>query len=64
MSQVQPLRTLSREFSAPAEKDRVTRAAAALEANGITVLRALNRAEVKLIVLDLVPAGSQVHQGT
>ena len=56
-------RTLSGRFAAPAEEARVTRAAAALEANGITVLRASNRAEAKRIVLDLIPAGSQVHQG-
>ena len=41
----------------------MTRTAAALEANGITVLRAANSAEAKRIVLDLMPAGSQVHQG-
>ena len=40
------------------------RTAAALEANGITVLRARNSAEAKRIVLDLIPAGAQVHQGT
>src|SRR2546425_2493465 len=54
---------LSRRFAAPAEDARVTRTAAALEANGITVLRAPNSAEAKRIVLDLIPAGSQVHQG-
>jgi acyl-CoA hydrolase len=63
MSEVQPNRTLSREFSAPAEEESVARTAAALEANGITVLRAANSAEAKRIVLDLIPAGSQVHQG-
>jgi hypothetical protein len=63
MNEVQPNRTLSREFSAPAEEDRVARTAAALEANGITVLRAPNSAEAKRIVLDLIPVGSQVHQG-
>jgi acyl-CoA hydrolase len=63
MSEVQPIRTLSREFSAPAGEDRVARTAAALEANGITVLRAPNRAEAKRIVLDLIPAESEVHQG-
>ena len=63
MSEVQPNRTLSREFSAPAEEDRVARTAAALEANGITVLRAPNSAEAKRMVLDLIPTGSQVHQG-
>jgi acyl-CoA hydrolase len=63
MSEVQPNRTLSREFSAPAEEDRVARTAAALEANGITVLRAPSSAETKRMVLDLIPAGSEVHQG-
>jgi acyl-CoA hydrolase len=63
MNEVQPNRTLSREFLAPAEEDRVARTAAALEANGISVLRAPNSAEAKRMVLDLIPAGSQVHQG-
>jgi len=56
-------RALSRRFAAPAEDARATRTTAALEANGITVLRAPNSAEAKRIVLDLIPAGSQVHQG-
>jgi len=55
--------TLRRRYAAPAEDARVRRTAAALEANGITVLRAPNCAEAKRIVLDLIPAGSQVHQG-
>jgi acyl-CoA hydrolase len=63
MSEVQPNRTLSREFSAPAEENRVARTAAALEANGITVFRASSSAETKRMVLDLIPAGSEVHQG-
>ncbi|MEV7135303.1 LUD domain-containing protein [Arthrobacter sp. NPDC093128] len=64
MSEVQPLDgTLSRGFAAPAEDARVMRTAAALEAHGITVLRAPNAAEAKRIVLDLIPAGSQVHHG-
>ncbi|WP_426977888.1 LUD domain-containing protein [Pseudarthrobacter sp. O4] len=64
MSEVQPLNsTLGRGFSAPAEEVRVTRTAAALESNGITVLRAPNSAEAKRTVLDLIPAGSQVHHG-
>jgi hypothetical protein len=56
-------RTLSPRFAAPAEDARVARTAAALEANGITVLRAANSAAAKRIVIDLIPAGSQVHQG-
>ena len=55
--------TLRRRFAVPAEEARVRRTAAALEANGITVLRAPNSAEAKRIVLDLIPAGSHVHQG-
>jgi L-lactate utilization protein LutC len=39
------------------------RTAAALEAHGIAVLRAANAAEAKRVVLDLIPAGSQVHHG-
>jgi hypothetical protein len=64
MSEVQPLNsTLGRGFSVPAEDPRVMRTAAALEAHGITVLRAANAAEAKHIVLELIPAGSQVHHG-
>jgi hypothetical protein len=64
MSEVQPLDgTLSRGFSVPAEDARVMRTAAALEAHGIAVLRATNTAEAKRIVLDLIPAESQVHHG-
>src|SRR5207244_12178998 len=36
---------------------------AALEANGISVVRAANAAEAKQVVLGLIPDGSQVHQG-
>jgi hypothetical protein len=64
MNEVQPLNsTLSRGFSVPAEDARVMRTAAALEAHGIAVLRATNTAEAKRIVLDLIPAESQVHHG-
>ena len=65
MIEVQPEldNTLRRRFAAPAEDARVRRTAAALVANGITVLRARNKAEAKRFVLDLIPAGAQVHQG-
>jgi hypothetical protein len=65
MTAVQPAldTTLNRQFAEPAEDARATRTAAALGANGMTVLRAPNSAEAKRIVLDLIPAGSQVHQG-
>lgn len=52
-----------RRFASVADDARVTRTAAALEANGIRVLRAPNAAEAKRIVLDLIPDGSQVHSG-
>ena len=55
--------TLSRRFAATPQDARVTRTAAALEANGISVVRAPNVAEARRIVLDLIPEGSQVHHG-
>jgi len=42
---------------------RVTRTAGALEANGISVVRATDAEDAKRIVLELVPAGAQVHNG-
>ncbi len=55
--------SISRRFGTLADDDRVKRATAALEANGIKVLRAAGAAEAKQIVLDLIPDGSQVHHG-
>ena len=52
-----------RRYGTVADETRVTRAAAALERNGITVLRAANAAEAKRIVLALIPEGSHVHHG-
>jgi hypothetical protein len=52
-----------RRFGASADDARVLRTAAALEANGMTVLRATDAADAKRIVLGLVPQGSQVHLG-
>jgi hypothetical protein len=56
-------REISRRFGTLAEEARVKRTAAALEANGISALRAADAAEAKRIVLALIPAGSQVHHG-
>jgi L-lactate utilization protein LutC len=56
-------KSLAREFAAVAEDARVERTAAALEGNGISVVRAANAGEAKRIVLELVPAGAQVHNG-
>jgi hypothetical protein len=55
--------SIRREFGTLARDAQVTRTAAALEANGISVLRATDAAEAKRIVLQLIPDGSQVHHG-
>ncbi len=52
-----------RRFGTLADDTRVRRAAAALEANGITVIRAADAAEAKEIVLGLIAEGSEVHHG-
>jgi hypothetical protein len=55
--------SIKRRFGTVADDARATRTAAALEANGIRVLRAADAAEAKRIVLGLIPDGSQVHHG-
>jgi L-lactate utilization protein LutC len=64
-TEIQPdlAKSLSRQFATVSDDARVERAAAALEANGISVIRAANAGEAKRIVLELVPAGAQVHNG-
>jgi L-lactate utilization protein LutC len=54
---------LKRGFDTVADEDTVQRTAAALEQNGMTVLRASDAAEARRIVVGLVPPGSQVHHG-
>src|SRR5438132_12495726 len=56
-------RSLSRRWGTMADDARVKRTIGALEANGISVLRASDAAEAKRMVLDLIPDGSEVHQG-
>jgi L-lactate utilization protein LutC len=56
-------RSVSRHFGVLADDDRVRRTAAALESNGISVLRATDAAEGKRLVLGLIAEGSQVHHG-
>jgi L-lactate utilization protein LutC len=56
-------RPVDSRFASLADEASVKRTAAALEANGITVVRAANAAEAKRVVLDLIPEGSQVHHG-
>jgi L-lactate utilization protein LutC len=58
-----PDRSLNPRFAIVADEPSVTRTAAALEANGMSVLRAANAAEAKRVVLDLIPDGSQVYHG-
>ncbi len=55
--------SISRRFGAVADEVSVKRTVAALEANGIIVLRAPDAAAAKRIVLDLIPDGSQVFHG-
>jgi hypothetical protein len=52
-----------RRFGNASDDPRVKRTAAALEANGISVLRATDAADAKRIVLGLIPDGSQVNHG-
>ncbi|TMK88113.1 MAG: hypothetical protein E6G43_09510 [Actinobacteria bacterium] len=54
---------MRREFGTLAAEARVRRTAAALAANGFSVLRAADAAEAKEVVLRLIPVGSQVHHG-
>lgn len=56
-------RDIQRRFGTAADDASVTRTAAALEANGIGVLRAADAADAKRIVLGLIPGGSQVYHG-
>ena len=55
--------SLSRQFGTAADEPSVKRTVAALEANGITVLRAPDSATAKRIVLDLIPDAAQVYHG-
>jgi len=61
--EVDPNGSLSQPWGTAADDARVKRTMAALEAHGISVLRASDAAAAKRIVLDLIPDGSQVHQG-
>jgi hypothetical protein len=56
-------RSISRRFGTLPSEPSVERAAAALERNGMTVLRAKDATEAKRVVLGLIPDGSQVHHG-
>ena len=58
-----PDESLTRRWGTRADDVRVKRAMAALQANGITVLRASDAAAANRFVLDLIPVASPVHQG-
>lgn len=53
----------TRRFGTLADDASVKRATAALEANGIKVLRVADAAEAKEVVMSLIPDGAQVHHG-
>ena len=56
-------RAMGLRWGTKADDVRVQRTIAALEANGISALRATDLAEAKRLVLDLIPDGSEVHSG-
>src|SRR6266550_1584271 len=56
-------RSLRPRFATLADEERLRRTTNALEANGITVLRAADAAEANEVVLGLIPDGSEVHHG-
>jgi hypothetical protein len=53
----------NRGYDLLADEDSVQRTGAALEKNGMTVLRATDAAAARRIVIGLVPEGSQVYHG-
>jgi acyl-CoA hydrolase len=52
------------EFAIPASDAQIERTARALEANGIHTLVAENREHARKLFFELVPEGSQIHQGS
>ena len=56
-------RSTSRRFGTMADEASVERAVEALEANGIRVVRAVDAADAKRIVLGLIQDGSEVYHG-
>ena len=61
--ELNPDGSLTRRWGTRADDGRVKRTMAALEANGVRVVRASDGAAAKRIVLDLIPDASPVHQG-
>jgi len=54
---------LTLRYGRPKSEERLKRAAAALAANGFTVVRARDAATAREVVLGLIPDGSEVHHG-
>jgi len=52
------------KFALPASDARIERTALALEANGIHTLIAENSEQARKLFFELVPEGSQIHQGS
>jgi len=63
ISELEPGVDEASRFGSLADDGSVKRATAALEANGIRVLRATDAADARRIVLSLIPDGAQVHHG-
>src|SRR2546429_5078506 len=61
--ELNPDGSLTRRWGTSADDGRVKRTMAALEANGVRVVRASDGAAARRIVLDLIPDASPVHQG-
>ena len=55
---------VAERWRTPADETVLARTTAALEANGITVLRAGDAAAARRLVLDLIPNGAQVHSAS
>jgi len=55
--------TTDSDFAAPADRARIERVAAALEANGIHALIAADFDEARRLVLKQIPEGAEVHEG-
>ncbi|HUK77538.1 MAG TPA: LUD domain-containing protein [Thermoleophilia bacterium] len=53
----------NREFAVPAGRERLERAAAALQANGIEAVVAGDLEQAKRLVLERLPEGAEVHEG-
>jgi hypothetical protein len=56
-------RSVTAKYDTVADDPRVLRTTAALERNGITVLRATDAADARRIVLGLIPEGADVFHG-